>query len=121
MRTSEEIMNQEITSRLGSEEWNTLMAARVFKERRSRRIQFVGVAASLATAAVILLAILPLNKAVNGYGDSMNSFVNSQLRGTWNNVFANSSLPEADSVVMMEAQYDDSMDNFISTTMDQRW
>ena len=114
-------MNHEISSRLGSEEWNTMMAEKVFKKRRNRRIQLAGGAASLATAALILLAILPLNRAASGYGDNMNSFVNSQLRGTWNRVFANSSLPEADSVVMIEARYDDSMDSFISNTMDQRW
>lgn len=121
MKTHDEQFNREILSRLESDQWNNTIAGRVFQKRRNRRMRIAAGTASLATAALILIAILPMNTGNNEYGDSMNSFVNTQLRGTWTKVFANSNLPEADSVVMMEAQYDDTVDDFIDTTLVQRW
>ena len=121
MNTHDEQFNREILSRLESDQWNNMIAGRVLQKRRNRRMRIAAGTASLATAALILFAIVPVNTGNDEYGDSMNSFVNTQLRGTWTKVFANSNLPEVDSVVMMEAQYDDSVDDFIDTTLVQRW
>ncbi len=108
--TRERALNEQVAARLKSPGWDIQIARNVLKKRRRRNYTFAAVGSvSLAMAASLMFAILPGMLGGASEGDLLSQFVNAQVEGTWQKVFAES-----------ETQFDRSTDTLIDETLAQR-
>lgn len=121
LTNNEQFYDSRINARMKSAEWDLGMARNVL--RRRRRKQYLlgasGSAGSVA-AAVILALFLTAMPAGTRYGEGLNSFVNAQVQGTWNQVFAGANAQVKTNSVFVEAEFDQSVDTMIDETLAQR-
>ncbi len=117
----EKLFNDRINARLNSDEWDLGVARDVFHRRRRKHYIF-GVSGSLGSMAAAVLVVLFLTAAPEAtkYGEGLNSLVNAQVQGTWNQVFAGIQAAESDTAVFVEAEYDESVDAMIDETLSER-
>jgi hypothetical protein len=110
--TRERAFNEQVAVRLKSSDWDLQIARNVLTRRR-RRMNYIfaaaSSAASLAMAASLIFAVLPGMLDGASEGARLNQFVNAQVEGTWQKVFAES-----------ETQYDTGTDALIDETLAQR-
>jgi DNA-directed RNA polymerase specialized sigma24 family protein len=115
--------DEKVKTRLNSDEWDIRIARNVLRSRRRKRytIAAFGSAVSLAVAASLIFAILPdmQGETLQG-GEALNRFVNAQVEGTWEKVFAESAPDEGNETVFVDIQSDKSMDTMIDETLAQR-
>lgn len=106
---NEALFNAEIDERLKSDAWNREIARNVYGQRRKtrNRIGVIGSIGSLAAAALITLFLTTGIQEGSREGDELNAFVNAQVEGTWNRVFADTRVPESDDT--LDAMIDDTL------------
>lgn len=119
----ETVFNEKVKARLNSDEWDIQIARNVLRNHRRKRytIAAFGSAVSLAVAASLIFAILPgMQGGTLQGGEALNRFVNAQIEGTWEKVFAESAPAEGNETVLVDTQYDRNMDTIIDETLAQR-
>jgi hypothetical protein len=119
----ETAFNEKVKARLNSDEWDIQVARNVLQRRRRKRymIAAFGSTVSLAVAASLIFAILPgMQGGTFQGGEALNRFVNAQIEGTWEKVFAESTPAEGNETVLVDIQYDRSMDTMIDDALAQR-
>ncbi|OHD64341.1 MAG: hypothetical protein A2176_01770 [Spirochaetes bacterium RBG_13_51_14] len=117
----ERAFNKNIRDRLNSDEWSFQVARGVMRHRRKRfAVAAVGSTATAAAAASLVIALLYWFQAGSTDGERLNRFVNAQVVGTWKKVFTDSSLPGENDTILVDAQYDESLDSMIEATLLQR-
>jgi hypothetical protein len=118
----ETAFDDKVKARLNSDEWDIQIARSVLRKHRRKRyaIAAIGSIASMAVAASLIFAILPGMQGGTPEGEALNRFVNAQVEGTWKKVFTGNALPDDSETVLIEAQYDTSMDAMIDETLAQR-
>jgi hypothetical protein len=118
---NEKLFDDRINARLKSETWDLGVARNVFRRRRRKHYLF-GISGSVGSMAAAVLLALFLTAAPEGtqYGEGMNRFVNAQVQGTWNQVFAGSQAQDSREAVFGEAEYDASVDTMIDETLSER-
>lgn len=118
---NEGFFNERIDARLKSAEWDLAMARTVLGRRRKKRY-ILGVSGSVGSMAAAALVALLVTAApeVTPYGEGLHSLVNAQVRGTWNQVFADRQASESDTSIFVETQDDPGVDTIIDETLAQR-
>lgn len=118
---NERLFNERIDARLKSAEWDLGVARGVLGRRRRNRyiFGFSGSIASMA-AAVILVLVMTAAPERTPNGEGLHSLVNAQVRGTWNQVFADRQVVESDASIFVETQDDAGVDAMIDATLSER-
>ncbi len=118
----EKLFDDRIAARLKSEEWNIGIAGAVNRRRRTRRLGFAaaGTISSLALAAMLAIAVLPGLWGGSKAGEELNYFVNAQVAGTWNTVFAGGAQVVGTDASVVDERYDEDMDAVIDEALAQR-
>jgi hypothetical protein len=110
-----------VRSRLGDETWDLRMARGVLRKHRRRLvISAVATAASLAAAASLVFTLTTATLNGSPEGAALNSFVNEQVRGTWQNVYTRSASTQSDEALLVDAEVDESLDVVIDDALSRR-
>jgi len=118
---NERLFSERIDARLKSAEWDLGVARGVLGRRRRNRYIF-GFSGSIGfvAAAVLVALFLTASPEATQYGEGLHSLVNAQVRGTWNQVFADRQTVESDASIFVETQDDAGVDAMIDATLSQR-
>ena len=112
------IMQEEINRRKESNDWNFRMAQSVLARRNSRKKKalFTSMAAAAAAAAVSIVLLFGLRE--EAVQQDYNSFISSQVTGTYHLVFNGNSKEHASSEEALLLS--DDLDTMISNVMSMR-
>ena len=115
------LCNDRIEARLRSDEWDLGVERNVIRRRRKKQY-LIGASGSLGSMAAAVLVALCLTAAPEAtrYGEGVNTLVNAQVQGTYDQVFAGRTASESGNAVFAEAQFDDSTDAMIDETLAER-
>lgn len=111
-----------IRSRLEDDTWDRGIARGVLRKRRSRKVVLSAVAsvASLAAAASLVFTLTTATITGSPEGAALNSFVNAQVEGTWQNVYSRADATESGEALLVDAELDESLDAVIDDALSRR-
>lgn len=110
-----------VRSRLEDETWDLRMARGVVRKRRRKLvISAAATAASLAAAASLVFTLTTATLNGSPEGAALNSFVNAQVRGTWQSVYPRSAGAQTDEALLVDAELDESLDAVIDDALSRR-
>jgi hypothetical protein len=110
-----------VRSRLEDETWDLRVARGVLRKRRRRLVlSAAATAASLAAAASLVFTLTTATLNGSPEGAALNSFVNAQVRGTWQNVYTLSDSARTDEALLVDAELDESLDAVIDDALSRR-
>ena len=114
----ERAFDDAVRARMRDDTWNLRMAKGVLKKRRRKiAIRAFAGAASLAAAASLVFTLTTAPLGGSPEGAALNSFVNAQVRGTWQIERAHSGSSEP---LLVDAELDEGLDAVISDALSRR-
>jgi len=110
-----------VRSRLEDSAWDLGIARGVLKKRR-RKVVLSAVAsvASLAATASLVFTLTTATITGSPEGAALNSFVNAQVEGTWQNVYSRADATGSGEALLVDAELDDSLDTVIDDALSRR-
>jgi len=117
----ERVFDDAVRSRMRDDTWNLRMAKGVLKKRRRRiAVRAFAGAASLAAAASLVFTLTTAPIGGSPEGAALNSFVNAQVRGTWQIERAHSGSSGIAEPLLVDAELDEGLDAVISDALSRR-
>lgn len=117
----ERALDAAVRSRMEDSAWDLAVARGVLKKRRGKIIRSaVASAASLAAAASLVFALTTATLTGSSEGAALNSFVNAQVEGTWQDVSHREDAAGSVEPLLADAVTDESLDAVIDDALARR-